>query len=93
MDIAAFLTALGWGQYVPASLAVVGFASALTAILPQAKPGTPWYYPRKALDLIAANVGNGKVAAAPDSAHSATSAPTVPSPVPAAAAGTGAAHS
>jgi len=87
MDIAAAMTALGWGRFIPVVIAISFLASAIGAIAPHATPGT-WYAPvRKVIDLLSLAVGNARTATAPGSPVTTT---TVPAAVPLATPITGA---
>ena len=64
-DLAAALTALGYGAYVPLLLAVCGLFAAIAAVLPPASPNAPawWRVMRATIDWFGCNVGSARNAA------------------------------
>ena len=73
-DLAAALTALGYGAYVPLALAICGLFAAIAAVLPPASPASPawWRALRAAIDWFGCNVGSAKNAATAAGAPAAT---------------------
>ena len=65
-DLAAALTALGYGAYVPLLLAVCGLFAAIAAVLPPASPNAPawWRVMRATIDWFGCNVGSARNAVA-----------------------------
>lgn len=61
-DLAAALTALGYGAYVPVLLAGAGLAAKIAALAPPATDASPmwWRILRAALDILGGNWGNAR---------------------------------
>jgi hypothetical protein len=64
-QLAALLTAAGWGAYVPAFLALVGLAAKIAAVAPPAtvNSSAAWRVTRALLDVLGGNWGNARNAA------------------------------